>query len=166
VEISRTHLVIESASGAEEPRNGFGTLRRLSCSVTPGTTSKSECRNEESATLIDHGPFGGQTPTGSGSGGPVRPASARRCKTLAFRTGEPERDPAVEVDPLELNRERQRVAPRPPRIGEVLLRRVRDAAGHQKESDPARADDDRFQRQRSWPRWSSMLLDDLVRPLE
>jgi len=44
-------------------------------------SGESECRNEESATLIDHGPFGGQTPTGSGSGGPVWPASVRHSKT-------------------------------------------------------------------------------------
>jgi len=28
-----------------------------------------------------HGPLGGGTPTASGSGGPVRPASARHCRT-------------------------------------------------------------------------------------
>jgi hypothetical protein len=38
-------------------------------------------RDEQTAALIGHGPFGGQTPRGSGSSGPVRPASARHCRT-------------------------------------------------------------------------------------
>jgi hypothetical protein len=46
---------------------------------------------------------------------------------LAPRT-ELERDLAIEFDSLELKRERRRVALRPPRIGQVLLRRVRDGA--------------------------------------
>jgi hypothetical protein len=57
--------------------------------------------------------------------------------------GVPERDPAVEIDPFE--RTGRRVALRPPRIGQVLLRRVRDAARPQEEDAPARPDDDRFQ---------------------
>jgi len=78
--------------------------------------------------------------------------------------GVPENDPTVEIDPFERT---CRTALCPPRIGQVLLRRVRDAACHEKEGDPARADDDRFQRRRNWPRWSSMvLLDDLVRQFE
>ena len=63
---------------------------------------------------------------------------------LASRTGEPERDPAIEIDPLEHNRER-RVALRPPRIGQVLLRRVRGSARPQEDGDPAQPDD-RFRR--------------------
>jgi hypothetical protein len=35
--------------------------------------------------MIDHGPPIGRTPTGSGSGGPVRPASARHC-TISCRS--------------------------------------------------------------------------------
>ena len=59
-------------------------------------------------------------------------------------TGEPERDPAVEIDSLKRNV--RRVALRPPRIGQVLLRRVRDGARTQEEGEPARPDDGRFQR--------------------
>ena len=59
-------------------------------------------------------------------------------------TGEPERDPAVEIDPVKRNV--RRVALRPPRIGQVLLRRVRDGARPQEEGEPARPDDGRFQR--------------------
>jgi len=62
----------------------------------------------------------------------------------APRGGEPERDSAVETDPLELNE--RRIALRPPRIGQVLLRRVRDGARPQEEGEPARPDDGRFQR--------------------
>src|SRR4029450_13319317 len=51
---------------------------------------------------------------------------------LAPPIGEPERDPAIEIDPLEHNRER-RVALRPPRIGQVLLRRIRDSTRPQEE---------------------------------
>jgi hypothetical protein len=65
---------------------------------------------------------------------------------LAPRTGEPERDLAIEIDSLELNRERRRVALRPPRIGQVLLRRVCDGAGPQEEGEPTRPDDGRYQR--------------------
>jgi hypothetical protein len=63
---------------------------------------------------------------------------------LAPPIGEPEGDPAIEIDPLELNRER-RIALRPPRISEVLLRRVRDGARPQEEGEPTRPDDGRFQ---------------------
>src|SRR5437867_1765218 len=42
---------------------------------------EAERRHGESAALVAHGPPGGRTPTGSGSGGPVRPASARHCRT-------------------------------------------------------------------------------------
>src|SRR5713226_6069408 len=42
---------------------------------------ESERRHEQPATLIAHTPPGGGTPTASGSGGPVRPASARHCRT-------------------------------------------------------------------------------------
>jgi hypothetical protein len=59
-------------------------------------------------------------------------------------TGEPERDPAVEIDPIERNV--RPVARRPPCIGQVLLRRVRDGARPQKEGEPAQPDDGRFQR--------------------
>ena len=59
-------------------------------------------------------------------------------------SGEPKCDPAVESDPLELNE--RRIALRPPRIGQVLLRRVRDGARPQEEGEPARPDDGRFQR--------------------
>jgi hypothetical protein len=61
--------------------------------------------------------------------------------------GVPENDPTVEIDPFERT---CRTALCPPRIGQVLLRRVRDAACHEKESDPARADDECFQRRRNW----------------
>ena len=59
---------------------------------------------------------------------------------LASPIGEPERDPAIEIDPLKHNRER-RVAFRPARIGQILLRRVRDGARPQEEGAPARPDD-------------------------
>jgi len=49
-------------------------------------------------------------------------------------SGEPKCDPAVESDPLELNE--RRIALRPPRIGQVLLRRVRDGARPQEEGEP------------------------------
>ena len=43
---------------------------------------EAECRHKESAALVAHWPPPcGQTPTGSGSGGPARPASARHCRT-------------------------------------------------------------------------------------
>src|SRR5262245_62492195 len=59
--------------------------------------------------------------------------------------GEPERDPAIEIDPLKHNWER-RVAIRPPRIGQVLLRRVRDCGTRlQEEDEHARPDDRRSQ---------------------
>jgi len=69
------------------------------------------------------------------------------------RGGVPEHDPAVEIDPLE--RRRCRIALCPARIRKVLLRRVRDRACAEEERDSARADDDRVQRRRSRPRWSS-----------
>src|SRR5713101_2469674 len=59
-------------------------------------------------------------------------------------SGEPECDPAVEIDPLEGNE--RRIALRPPRIGQVLLRRVRDGARPQEEGEPARPDNGRCQR--------------------
>jgi len=38
-------------------------------------------RDKEQATaVVGHGPPGGRRPTGSGSGGPVAPASARHCR--------------------------------------------------------------------------------------
>src|SRR5207245_10790228 len=58
------------------------------------------------------------------------------------RGGVPEHDPAVEIDPFE--RTGCRIALCPPRIGQVLLRRVRDGACPQEEGEPARPDDDRF----------------------
>lgn len=58
--------------------------------------------------------------------------------------GEPESDPALEIDPLKHNRER-RVALCPPRISQVLLRCVRDGARPQEESAPTQPDD-RLQR--------------------
>jgi hypothetical protein len=82
---------------------------------------------------------------------------------LTPRTGEPERDPAIELDPLKHNRER-RVALRPPRIGQVLLRRVRDGARAQEEGAPARPDG-RFQRPEELAALvEHALLDHLVRP--
>src|SRR4030095_14540639 len=42
----------------------------------------------------------------------------------------------------------RRVALRPPRIGQLLLRRVRDGARPQEEGEPARPDDGRFQHRR------------------
>jgi hypothetical protein len=50
----------------------------------------------------------------------------------ASRAREPERDPAVKIDPLE---PRGRVALRPSRIGQVLLWRVRDGARPEEERD-------------------------------
>jgi hypothetical protein len=67
--------------------------------------------------------------------------------------GVPENDPTVEIDPFERT---CRTALCPPRIGQVLLWRVRDGARPQEEGEPARPDNDRFQRRRSWPRGSSM----------
>jgi hypothetical protein len=82
----------------------------------------------------NYGPPGTPTLTGVGRGCPVRLASARhrRISSRASRAREPERDPAVEIDPLEL---RGRVALRPSRIGQVLLWRVRDGARPQQERD-------------------------------
>ena len=60
--------------------------------------------------------------------------------------GVPERDPAVEIDPFE--RTGRRIALSPPRIGQVLLRCVRDGARPQDEGETARSDDDCFQRRR------------------
>lgn len=78
---------------------------------------------------------------------------------LAVRR-EPERDPAVEVNPLELKRVQRRVARRPPRIDQVLLWRARDGA---RSKQKAKRDDCRFQHRRSWPLGSfASLLDDLV----
>ena len=92
---------------------------------------------------------------------------------LATCTGEPECDPAIEIDPLEHKRER-RVALRPPCIGEVLLRCVRNRTRPQEQSAPARRDD-RFQRpqepstlveHRYWMTWSARPSTDggIVRP--
>jgi hypothetical protein len=58
--------------------------------------------------------------------------------------GGPERDPAIEIDLLEPNE--RRTALRPPRIGQVLLRRVRDGARPQEEGKPAQPDAGCFQR--------------------
>ena len=78
-------------------------------------------------------------------------------------TGEPERDPAVEIDPLKRNV--RRIAPRPPRIGQVLLRRVRDGARPQEEGEPARPGDGRFQRPEDLVALvEHALFDHLVRP--
>jgi hypothetical protein len=68
--------------------------------------------------------------------------------------GVPERDPTVEIDSFE--RTGRRVALRPPGIGQVLLRRVRDAARRQEEGAPPRAEGDRFQRTQGCPCRSSM----------
>ncbi len=81
--------------------------------------------------------------------GKRRPRAASFSETLqdllpAPHTGEPERDPAVEIDPLK--RKVRRAALRPPRIGQVLLGRVRDGARPQEEGEPARPDDSRCQR--------------------
>src|SRR2546428_2778534 len=46
-----------------------------------GSPTQAERRHEEPGALVAHGPLGGGTPTASGSGGPVRPASARHCRT-------------------------------------------------------------------------------------
>jgi hypothetical protein len=56
--------------------------------------------------------------------------------------GGPERDPAIEIDLLKRNV--RRAALRPPRIGELSLRRIRDGARPQEEGAPARQR--RFQR--------------------
>jgi len=77
--------------------------------------------------------------------------------------GVPERDPTVEIDPFE--RTGRRVALCPPRVGQVLLRRVRDAARPQEEGAPTRPDDDRFQRaQELVALVEHGLLDHLIRP--
>jgi hypothetical protein len=82
---------------------------------------------------------------------------------LAPPIGEPERDPAIEIDPLKHKRER-RVALRPPRIGQVLLRRVRDGARPQEENAPAQPDD-RFQCPEELAALvEHALFDDFVRP--
>ena len=90
--------------------------------------------------------------------GKRRPCAAGLGKALqnllpAPLVGDLERDPAVEINPLKRNV--RRVALRPPRIGQVLLRRVRNGARPQEEGEPTRLDDDRFQCRRSWPRGSS-----------
>src|SRR3989442_9346688 len=46
-----------------------------------GSPTQAERRHEEPGALVAHGPLGGGTPTASGSGGPVRPASARHSST-------------------------------------------------------------------------------------
>jgi hypothetical protein len=82
---------------------------------------------------------------------------------LAPPIGEPERDPAIEIDPLKHKRDR-RVALRPPRIGQVLLRRVRDGARPQEEGAPAQPDD-RFQCPEELAALvEHALFDDFVRP--
>ena len=82
---------------------------------------------------------------------------------LAPPIGEPERDPAIEIDPLKHKRER-RVALRPPRIGQVLLRGVREGARPQEEGAPARPDD-RFQCPEELAALvEHALFDDFVRP--
>jgi hypothetical protein len=77
-----------------------------------------------------------------------RPCTSGVGKTLQDRLPfrgirELERDPAAEIDLLK-RRKRLR-ALGPPRIGQVLLRRVRDGARPQKEGEPAQPDG-RFQR--------------------
>src|SRR5882724_3352371 len=93
-----------------------------------------------------HGPLGGGDAHGLGKRRPRAPSlgEALQNRLLAPHIREPEPDPAVEIDPIELNV--RRVALRPPRIGQVLLRRVRDGACPQEEGKPARPDDGRFQR--------------------
>jgi len=54
--------------------------------------------------------------------------------------GELKRDPAVGINPLELNE--RRVARCPPRVSQILLGRVREGARPQDESDAARPDDE------------------------
>jgi hypothetical protein len=86
----------------------------------------------------DHG-FGKRWPRPAGFG------EALQGLLPAPLVGDLERDPAVEIDPLKRNV--RRAALRPPRIGQVLLRRVRDGgAGPQEEGEAARPDDGRFQR--------------------
>jgi hypothetical protein len=58
--------------------------------------------------------------------------------------GVPERDLTVEIDPFE--RSGCRIALRPPRICQVLLRRVRDAARSQEEGESTPLDDNGVQR--------------------
>ena len=79
--------------------------------------------------------------------GKRRPCTAGLGKALqnllpAPLVGDLERDPAVEINPLKRNV--RRVALRPPRIGQVLLRRVRDSTRYQEEGAPARPES--FQR--------------------
>jgi hypothetical protein len=82
--------------------------------------------------------------------GKRRPCAASLGEALqdllpAPLVGDLERDPAVEINPLKRNV--RRAALRPPRIGQLLLRRVRDGgAGTQDEGEAARPDDGRFQR--------------------
>jgi hypothetical protein len=114
----------------------------------------------------DHG-FGKRWPRPAGCG------EALQGLLPAPLVGDLERDPAVEIDPLKRNV--RRAALRPPRIGQVLLRRVRDGgAGPQEEGAPARPDD-RFQRPEDlaalvahgyWITWSARSSSDcgIVRP--
>jgi hypothetical protein len=74
----------------------------------------------------DHG-FGKRWPGAAGLG------EASQGLLPAPLVGDLERDPTVEIDVLELNV--RRVALRPPGIGQVLLRRVRDGARPQEEDE-------------------------------
>ncbi len=73
----------------------------------------------------------------------------------------PENNTTVEIDPFERT---CRPALCPPRIGQVLLGCVRDAARPQEEGAPAPPDDDRVQRPQRLAAWvEHALLDHLVR---
>src|SRR4030095_5300389 len=75
----------------------------------------------------DHG-FGKRWPRAAGFG------EASQGLLPAPLLGDLERDPAVEINPLKRNV--RRAALRPPRIGQVLLRRVRDAHAPRKRAHP------------------------------
>src|SRR4029453_18482517 len=78
----------------------------------------------------DHG-FGKRRPRAAGFG------EASQGLLPAPLVGGLERDPTVEIDALELNV--RRVALRPPGIGQVLLRRVRDGAPSRRTSAAMRS---------------------------
>src|SRR5262245_18025547 len=78
--------------------------------------------------------------------------------------GEPERNPTIEIDPLKHNRER-RVTLRPPRIGQILLRRVHDCGARpQEDCAPARPDDRSQSPQELAALVDHTLFDNLIRP--
>jgi hypothetical protein len=102
------------------------------------TDDDRERRHEQPAALIAHTPPGWTDAHRLGKRWPPAASFSEALPDplLAPPGGEPECDQAVEIDLLKLNV--RRIALRPPRIGQVLLRRVRDGgAGRQKEGEAA-----------------------------